>query len=122
MTSLMAGHVDVTIGDKTHTLRPTNRIGDKIDEAFGGYLVALDRLRSLSVAAAAVVISIGAGLPRDSAYLEKLRASIRDAGPGEVCGLCAKFVLGYVTNFKTDEELAREADEPPAPESDRGNE
>lgn len=104
------GSIEVELGGKTYTLRTTIEAADKIDREFGGVMQAIDRVRSLSLAAVSRIVIIGIGTTSKGGQ-ETLRQAVFDAGIANVGPAAVQFLLALVNPGGTKVEDDGEIDE-----------
>lgn len=96
MSKTQYGTVSVTIGDEDYELKPTLKAALAIERHFGGLRNALTGLGSLSIDAAAAVITVGAGLERKSEQVKQLPEAIFAAGVSDVAGQCVPYITALL--------------------------
>lgn len=111
MSKTQYGTVSVTIGDEEYELKPTLKAALGIERHFGGLRNALAGLGSLSIDAAAVVVTIGSALDRKSEQLKNLPEAIFAAGVSDVTAQCVPYITALLNpgDKSADEEDAGNA-------------
>lgn len=92
MSKTLYGTVSVTVGDEEFELKPTLKAALALERHFGGLRGALTGLGSLSIEAAAAVITFGAGLEHKSAQAKGLPEAIFAAGVNDVITQCVPYI------------------------------
>lgn len=97
MAKTKDGAVEITLGGETYSMVPSMDAKKAVNRQFGGLKAASDRVQALDIEAIALVICLGAGVPRGR-HGDVVDAAYEEADLAALVGPVAEY-LGTVIAF-----------------------
>lgn len=91
MSKITAGEVAITLAEEERVLRPTLNAATRINNHFGGFVTAIQRVQAMDLDACAYVIRQGLGL--SDAEAKELKAKVWSTGVIDLMAPIAKYLM-----------------------------